>query len=81
MTSLMEFIRKLNAWQAVALGLVIAATHVGAFAAGRLMIVREATVVINKANRRIEHLNQRLEVALGNEPEECPAPPAPTSKS
>jgi hypothetical protein len=81
MAHVMEFIRRLNAREAAILGLVVAATHVGAFAAGRVMVVREATAVINEANRRIEHLNGRLAVALEEAPESCPAPPPPTTKS
>lgn len=61
------------------LGLILCLSNIGSFWAGRETMARQATEVINEANRRIAHLNARLADALGVEvPKVCAAPNAKT---
>lgn len=76
---MMRFVGKLNMAQAAALGLLIVATHLGAFVAGRAIVASEARSKIDEANRRIEHLNERLKAALDVDvPQACPVPTSTT---
>ncbi len=63
--------------RAALLGGLVISTNCVSFAISRVLVVREASLEINEANRRIEHLNARLAAALHEDDGvgSCPIPP------
>jgi hypothetical protein len=57
-------ILNLKVTRALLLGAFVIVTNCVSFAISRVLVVREASIEINEANRRIEHLNTRLAAAL-----------------